>query len=123
MLFGDLGPCKFLEKFGLGPRNMAKYEAWKNGFLRLQYNEDGNIEQAAFVKNKDDEVESGQLQLYFLLGNGTVTCKTESGFSGEYWNNNSSDFGIVFEDDIGKGAPKQIKLDTWINRCLKEMSG
>ena len=111
----------FLSKYGNGPKNRARLEPWGKGFLRLQYGCQGEIEQAAYVRKRGEKPRQDQLQLYFMLINDTVTFKSESALSGSYWSNGYVDCGTVYEDSLGAGHGKKIDLDTWINKCLKEM--
>ncbi|OGJ88285.1 MAG: hypothetical protein A2268_05225 [Candidatus Raymondbacteria bacterium RifOxyA12_full_50_37] len=111
----------FLSNYRKGTPDSVQYVPLNNGFLYLQYDCEGEIEQAAYVRKNRDEPGSNDLQLYFMWGNDMVTFKTENGLSGEQWSNGYADFGTVYETDDAPSQGKKIDLDVWISQCLEEM--
>ena len=112
----------FLEKYMNGPKDKTLYEPWEDGFLYILYDEEGEIQQVAFVKKQNQEPKYDQLQLYFMLINDMVTFKSESSLSGTCWSNGSVDWGMVYDDDEYDGSNAQKRdLNEWINECIKEM--
>jgi len=93
------------------------------GFLRLVYDDDGRIYQAAFVKEQGAEPSGDQLQLYFVWVNNFVTFKTENSLGGEMWSGGSVSGGTTLEteDDGPVSSHKTIALEDWVDRCVEEM--
>ncbi len=112
----------FLEKYMNGAKEKTIYEPWESGFLCIQYDEDGEIMQLAFVDKKGKMPDGNQLQLYFMLINDMVTFKSENSLSGTCWSNGRVDWGMVYDDDDYDGSNAiKCDLDVWINECIKEM--
>jgi len=112
----------FLQKYMNGPKDEIIYEPWNNGFLCIQYDSDGEIEQVAFVHKRGEKPKSDQLQLYFMMINDMVTFKSESSLSGTCWSDGYVDWGTVYDDDDYDGSnAKKYDLDVWINECLMKM--
>ena len=112
----------FLQMFLNGASGSIKYIPWETGFLRLHYGSRSELLQVAFVKKSGDKPKPKQLQLYFMLINGLVTFKSESGLSGTSWSGGYVSWGTVWDDDDSDGCSgRKCDLDDWINECLEKM--
>jgi hypothetical protein len=118
-------PAKAASVLPLTGRPRAK--AWlkirggSGGLLRLSYDEDGRLENVVRVPSRRGRA-SG-LQLYFHGDGPSVTCKTESGLSGQVWSSGAVSFGTVWDDgDTGPPA-RRVSLPSWLRECLETITG
>ena len=114
----------FLKQFKEGPKGEVVYTPLKEGFLRLLYEDDGRIYQAAFVKERGADPVGDQPQLYFVWVNNFVTFKSENSMGGRKWSGGSVSTGTTLEmdDDGPVSSEKTATLDDWVDECVEEMS-
>jgi hypothetical protein len=112
----------FLKEHRNGPAGRTVWVPWTPGFLRLQYDDEGLIEQAGWVRKDRQAVRGDQLQLWFMWVNGMVTFKTERGLSGTCWSSGYVSFGTVWDDDGDRGPGQKTDLETWVDACIAKMT-
>jgi len=114
----------FLKIFKEGPRGEVVYAPFKDGYLRLSYEDDGRIYQAAFVKERGANAGRNQPQLYFVWVNNFVTFKSENSMGGRKWSGGGASSGTTLEtdDDRPVTSEKAATLDAWVDECVEEMS-
>ncbi len=112
-------PKNFLKNYQKGNPNKTVYLELRSGFLRLKYDEDGDISAVHFVKTKGGQVVGAGLE---WSGGKTVTFITPMGVSGTQWNNGEVFWGTTYEtEDDGPVKGRKIDLEKWIDECLEKM--
>ena len=110
----------FLQRFKKGARDSTVFAPVKGGYLRLRYDGDGLIENAAFLRTRGGRAFGAQL--YFDWINDSVTWKTANGLSGEQWGGGIVRSGTVYDDDSGEPNPgRRISLPAWVDECIAGM--
>lgn len=110
----------FLARYGKGFAKKTTFLSAGDAFIRVIYDDEGVIQNAAYVKNK--EKEPSGMQLYFDWANERVTWKTEVGLSGFMWASGSVTQGSVRgeEEAMGEADSRKIELEPWIDECIEE---
>ncbi len=113
----------FLKTFRNDKPGSVKLEPYGAGFLRLTYDDGGELLEATWVRTKTGSAEKN-LHLYFDWANDSVTCKTPSGLSGVQWCDGYALLGTVSESDGDDDADQGVKigLNEWIEECLGKMT-
>jgi hypothetical protein len=111
----------FLARHKAGPAGRTVYEPWEHGFLRLQYDDDGLVEQAAWTPRQGQTPRGDQPQLWFMWINDMVTYKTENGLSGTCWSSGRVALGTVYDDDGDSAPGTETALEEWVDQCVADM--
>lgn len=104
------------------------YIALDTGFLRLEYDPDGEpplLFRVAFVagKSRFSPAIGNLLELSLDPGGDgdTVTFIAEEGVSGVQWSGGRAFWGHTYDDDSPAGDGEEIGLGAWIDRCIDRM--
>ncbi len=115
----------FLKKYRKGKDNEIKFLPLKNGFLRLEYEDQGVLSIVSYVLSKAKNALSIGKRLELSLdqdyNNDTATYIEEMGISGFQWSNGEVFWGHTFDDDSPPTGVRKIILDEWIDECIKMM--
>jgi hypothetical protein len=89
------------------------------GFLHASYGEQGLITDLHVTRTADGEAVG--LQLYFMDGGRSITCKTAVGLSGQSWSGGVARWGTVYDDDGAPDPGEAISQEEWLGDCLWKM--
>ncbi|MGC8927689.1 MAG: hypothetical protein ACP5QK_07170 [Myxococcota bacterium] len=108
---------RFLMMYGNSRSNETRYVFYREKFLMLQYDGNGDLQMAGVVDKIGDKPD---MYLFFLYGGHYVLYKSDSIFSlgGFYWKDGCASWGTVFEGEEGEIKRERIGLDDWIEQRL-----
>ncbi len=113
----------FITKYKQGEAGKILFEPMGQGFLRVEYDDEGLISQVAFVNNEGSEPKDYHPQIFFVWPLDKVVFKSKNSLGGKEWSSGGVYFGTVLEtegNNIVESDGKQT-LEDWIGHCLEEM--
>ena len=100
-------------------RDATVHQKVPGGFLTCVYDADGEIENIFVARTKGGHAVG--LQLYFWDEGEHITCKTESGLSGQVFSDGAVNWGTVYDDDGPSDPGRKIAKEEWLAECLEKM--
>jgi hypothetical protein len=113
----------FLERHRKGRPRSRSHIAMGAGFLRLRYDDGGDLERVAFVERRGGRATG--FQLYFDWANETATFKIPTSLAGWQWVGGRVMVGTVYDNDDDDDPwthGREVALGEWIDECLATMS-